>query len=564
MPRCRPVRGSGKWGPAAFMGDMPARLVMALLFLLWASGQVLTAPAASAHPLGNFTVNTHLGVRVEPTAVALDVVVDIAEVPTLRTFPGLAKGSAGSDEGVAESDRLAYRERTCPALRDAVRLELDGRAVALNLDASSLSFSAGSAGLLTARLECALRSTDALDTVGHELVLTDSLAVQPIGWREITAVGDGVALTGSNVPERSASDGLRSYPEDRLDSPLDQRTAKLRVVRGSGVVTGGTGGSGQPAARELRGVDRWSAAFTDLVATSRLNVGFGVVAVLLAVLLGALHAFAPGHGKTLMAAYLMGRTGTLRQAALIGVSVTLTHTVGVLVLGVLLSVAVVTAPERVYSWLGLASGLLLVAIGLGLLRRARRSARPQEHDHTHDHDDHTSGGREVGHAAHQAPYGTQRPHRDAVGTLARPAKDHHHSGGTGPGQHGHGHGRHGPGHEHVVAGDARSLLAVGFAGGLVPSPSALVVLLAGIALGRAWFGVLLVLAYGIGMALALVGAGLLLVRARDRVERWSMARSRAGRAASGVPALLCRLPSITAGLVVAIGVVLAGQALLRF
>jgi len=99
---------------------------------------------------------------------------------------------------------------------------------------------------------------------------------------------------------------------------------------------------------------------------------------------------------------------------------------------------------------------------------------------------------------------------------------------------------------------ARSLLAVGFAGGLVPSPSALVVLLGGIALGRTWFGVLLVLAYGIGMALALVGTGLLLVKARDRLQRWAAATERSKR--SNIVLLATRaLPALTAILVLGLG-----------
>lgn len=116
---------------------------------------------------------------------------------------------------------------------------------------------------------------------------------------------------------------------------------------------------------------------------------------------------------------------------------------------------------------------------------------------------------------------------------------------------------------HGPSRDNRSLVAVGFAGGLVPSPSALVVLLGGIALGRIWFGVLLVLAYGIGMALALVGTGIVFVRARGRIERWSAARSLAGRRTGGALTVVRMLPLFTAGLVVVIGAGLAAQAVMR-
>jgi hypothetical protein len=354
-------------------GGRGARCLGRLAFVGWCS-VVLIWPAgpAAAHPLGDFTVNTHVGIRVEPAAVALDVVVDIAEVPALRAFPAL--GDAPDDPGraVPETEQRAYRDRLCPALLQAVSVRLRGRPVHLELVSSSLSFPPGSAGLATARLECALRSSQELSTVDQELVVTDSMAVQPIGWREITAVGDGVELSSSNVPSRSPSEVLRSYPEDMLDDPLDHREARLHVAAGSGVVTGpyGTGGPGRPGPYWVRA--RSSGSLTDLVGTRQLSVGFGVAAVGLAVLLGSLHAFAPGTGKTLMAAYLVGRNGTLREAALIGTSVTRHAHAGVLVLGVLVSVAVVSAPERVYSWLSLASGLLLVAIGVALLRAGWR------------------------------------------------------------------------------------------------------------------------------------------------------------------------------------------------
>jgi ABC-type nickel/cobalt efflux system permease component RcnA len=224
----------------------------------------------------------------------------------------------------------------------------------------------------------------------------------------------------------------------------------------------------------------------------------------------------------------------------------------VLVLGVLLSAVALTAPERIYAWLGIASGVLLIAIGVTLLRQARRRAAvaPQQraaelvtagvgaadpttgrtvehgddHDHAHDHD-HDHG------------------HDD----------DHDHDVT-------HSHGWGGTHTHPPPATTARGLIAVGFAGGMVPSPSALVVLLGGIALGRAWFGVLLVLGYGIGMALALIGTGLALAHARDRVERWAERHRHAGDESSLLLRFTRTLPTATAGLVIVVGVGLALRA----
>ena len=98
--------------------------------------------------------------------------------------------------------------------------------------------------------------------------------------------------------------------------------------------------------------------------------------MLLAAVLGASHALLPGHGKTVMAAYLAGRRGTRRDALLVGATVTATHTAGVLVLGLVLSVTTAVAPDGVLSWLGVLSGLLVAGIGAGLLVSAARARRP--------------------------------------------------------------------------------------------------------------------------------------------------------------------------------------------
>ncbi|HEX8134179.1 MAG TPA: sulfite exporter TauE/SafE family protein, partial [Actinomycetes bacterium] len=328
-----------------------------------------------------------------------------------------------------------------------------------------------------------------------------------VGWREITATGDGATLEQADVPARSASLRLTAYPPDQLRSPLDQRTAAVRFRPGGPRA----GDPGEPAAGRAvarRGVDRATAAFTALVAARRLSPGFGLLALALAVVLGAAHALAPGHGKTVMAAYLVGLRGSLRQAAAIGATVTVTHTAGVLLLGLVLSASRAVASERVYPWLGLASGLLLAGVGLTLAARALRGPR-----HDHDHAGHAHGTEAGGHRAHD--------HRgDWAG---RPL-------------------------------GWRGLVALGLAGGLVPSPSAVVVLLGGIALGHAWFGLALVLAYGIGMAATLTGIGLLLAHLRDRVDR-----RLPGRAGSLLARAGRLLPVATASVLVAVGLALAVQ-----
>src|SRR5262249_42409560 len=154
-----------------------------------------------------------------------------------------------------------------------------------------------------------------------------------VGWRELTAVGHGVRLVDSPLPASSVTGELRRYPPDLLSSPLDVRSARLRVEPGEG---GPGAGAPGPAPGGTSLVPRWTAGAEQVLRNlggGRLTPLIGVLAVLLSLVLGAAHAALPGHGKTVMAAYLAGRHGRPRDAIAVGATVTLTHTGGVLVLG---------------------------------------------------------------------------------------------------------------------------------------------------------------------------------------------------------------------------------------
>lgn len=465
----------------------------------WAGLAVLlglfgTAGAASAHPLGNFTVNHYHGITISPDRVVLRAVVDTAEIPTLQERPSEVDG---------------YAPRECAALAAAVAVEVDGRAVATVVRSSAVEFPVGEAGLATTRLTCVVEAAASGETV----VVRDGYRADRVGWREMTAVGDGVALVDPPVPAVSVSGELRVYPEDLLADPLDVRAVTLRVRLGDGGPAAGTplaGGGPSPLSRA-------TAAFTSVVGSRDLTPWVGLLAVLLSLVLGASHAALPGHGKTVIAAYLAGREGTPRDAVVVGATVTLTHTAGVLVLGLVVSVAGAFAGEAVLRWLGVVSGVLVAGIGATLLRSAlarRRTTRaPVQATHGHGH-----------------------------------AHSHSHSDSHGHG-HGHGHGGFGLGRGHGHGGfrfGRGGLVGMGVAGGLVPSPSALVVLLGAAALGRTWFGVVLVLGYGLGMAATLTAVGLLLVKLRDRLAAVERLRDR-----------FTALPAITAGLVLVVGAGLA-------
>ncbi|MEP6463341.1 MAG: sulfite exporter TauE/SafE family protein [Frankiaceae bacterium] len=496
-----------------------AGLVPALLLLF--------AGNASAHPLGNFTVNQYSGLVVTGSALRVDYVVDMAEIPTFQAKAAIDRNSDGR---LAPTEVSAYAAAQCTRLAGGLRAAAEGRPLPLRVERSAGTLPPGQAGLPTLRLHCAM--TAPLRLPGHTAVsYRDDNFAGRVGWREITAAGDRTTLTASDVPVRSISSELTAYPKNLTSAPLDVRGAALTAAPGGPPLAGTVDDRG--AASPLpRGVDRATTAFLGFVNRANLGPGLALAALLLALALGGLHALAPGHGKTVMAAYLVGRRGSLRTAATIGATVTITHTAGVLVLGVALSLSTALAPERLLPILGLLSGLLLAVIGAGLLRSALHR---QAHGHSH------------GPQGHIHDDGTH--HHGEAENHAHPEEHTHPENHAHPEEH-----THPENHAHRAAEPAprrRSLIAMGFAGGLVPSPSALVVLLSAIAFHRAWFGVLLVTAYGLGMAAMLTLAGLLLVRARELLDRRG---HRAGR----FTAVLSRtLPVGTAGLITLIGLGLA-------
>jgi ABC-type nickel/cobalt efflux system permease component RcnA len=260
----------------------------------------------------------------------------------------------------------------------------------------------------------------------------------------------------------------------------------------------------------------------DLVGGRHLTPLVGILAVLLALVLGAAHAALPGHGKTVMAAYLAGKHGRPRDAIAVGATVTLTHTGGVLLLGLLLTLSAGIAGETVLGWLGVVSGGLVAVVGAAMLLGLRRRGTVHRH-HDHGHHDH-------GHHDHHHHHG-----------------DHHHD---------HAH-DHDDDHDHERRPSRLGIIGMGIAGGLVPSPSALVILLGAVGLGRTGFGVLLVIGYGLGMAATLTAAGLLLLRLRTAARRVG-----ATARLSGVAARLSTVaPTATASLVLLVGLGLAGRAL---
>ncbi|GIJ46495.1 hypothetical protein Val02_33810 [Virgisporangium aliadipatigenens] len=499
------------------------RLVIAAA--LAGAGLALAFPAApaSAHPLGNFSVNQLAALSLTPDAVRVRAVVDSAEIPTVQEKSTVDT----SGDGVADdAERAAFAAATCSALASRFEVAVDGSRLSLTVTSASFSYSEGTAALPTSRTECALAAAARLDSPATVTVANNYLADR-IGWRELTATGTGVRLLDSPLPTVSRAGDLRDYPAELITNPPDVRTATLRTEPGDGgaatVAAPLPERSSYPGAGLVAAAD---AKLRDLLSGPDRTVPIGLLAVLLALVLGAAHAVLPGHGKTVMAAYLAGKQGRPRDAVAVGAVVTATHTGGVLVVGLLLTTVVGLAGQVVLGWLGVASGALILVVGAGMLwGLARGRSLGHGHGH-HHHDDHHAHGH-----------------------------DHAHSHGEHTHSHSHG------GHSHSHGPGRWSIAGIGIAGGLVPSPSALIILLAAIGLGRTWFGVLLVISYGLGMAATLTGAGLLLVGLQ---RRWEARRARlgpvAGRLRTAWAKLSSAAPAATGSLILLVGLGVLGRA----
>jgi nickel/cobalt transporter (NicO) family protein len=410
---------------------------------------------AMAHPLGNFTINHYARIQLRGDGVGVQYVLDLAEIPSIQE---MRLADSDGDGVVSQAEWDAYKQRKAEAIGEQLDLMLDGQKLGLQATTVNVSQPLGQGDLPLVRLEVWFTPTSPVaPNTPHLASFRDRSDPARLGWREIVVQAEpGAALADSSVPARDLSDALRSYPDDLLQNPLDQRQAEWSFT-----LDGSTRANNPPVTSNA--ANRPADPFAALVTAADLSPTVVLLALLAAASLGGIHAASPGHGKSIMAAYIIGTQGTAMHAMALALSVTLAHTTGVLVLGVLTVLASnIIFPEQLYPWLTLISGAVVVVVATRFLVRAYRqrgAAADHHHDHDHDHD-------------HDHPH------------------QHHH-----------------------VAPTWRSLFALGLAGGVVPSGSALVVLLSSIALGRLGFGLVLIVAFGLGMAVVLVTTGVLLVHA---------------------------------------------------
>ena len=475
-------------------------------------------PAAFAHPLGNFTINQYAGLKVSHDMVIIDYVLDMAEIPAFQeisTFDANGNGQADSTEAAG------YHAEKCAALQPNLSLRVNKRGLNLSLFSSSVEFPPGVGGLPTLRLTCEFRAPFDSTMSPLELSFINNAFPDRIGWKEIVVIPEGVLLKG-NFSATSLSKRLTEYPQDLLTSPLEQREVGIEI---SSVDAAGPNPSVVNGAKP-RSPDR-NDAFTRLILLEEINFSTVLLAIGISLIWGAMHALTPGHGKTIVGAYLVGSRGTFKHAVYLGLTTTITHTLGVFALGLItLFAAQYILPERLYPWMTLFSGLFVVGIGINLLlSRFRSSGLTAQVSKTKAR---IAGARPAQALVfqHHHAEGATHQHQYALNSSRIHAHDHGHSHPHSQAGHHHDHDR--ANHSHMPPGADgatrpltwRSLLALGVSGGLIPCPSALIVLLGAIALNRIGFGLILVLAFSLGLAVTLTAIGMMFIYAGRLFERF--------------------------------------------
>lgn len=478
--------------------------VVALLALVLSPFAVIasTPKQAAAHPLGNFTVNRYSRIDLNSSGVALRYVVDFAEVPAFQEIRAFDRDDDGLFSG---PEGAAYIAAKAPELSGKLNLSINDASSMLTMIGSSVSLPDGQGGLKTLRV--VLDYTAPLPAgweQGVSAEYRDANFQGKVGWQElIIRPGDGVNLTNSTAPTMDISAELTAYPETQLKSPPEMSQASFSFEPGTGVSTA----PAPAAATTERQGPKYLDGFARLIERQELTPAFVALSLLAAMAWGAAHALGPGHGKTVVAAYLVGSRGTARHALLLGLTVTFAHVSSVVTLGLVTMYASnYLSTQDLYLWLSVASGGLVFLMGCGLLYnrfRTFRAGKTFSFGQAHDHDDatvshaHSHGGATHSHSNERLPHVLYAPGREPKVT--------------------HSHGGHGHSHE-VTAPGIKGLILLGISGGILPCPTALVVMLGAIALERVTYGLVLITAFSLGLAIVLTAIGIALVYAGRMLE----------------------------------------------
>ena len=557
---------------------MTCRKIIRGVLTLIAVLAVIAPRDVLAHPMGNFSINHYAGISVEPGFIEVRYLIDMAEIPTYQEIQNTGIVPREGDPGLA-----AYLDRKAQILAEGLALQVNGQLLPLQPVSQDVIFPAGAGGLPTMKLGFVYRAALNNLSPGSPRVVQyrDDNFAGHAGWKEIVVTSRReVELTASPALTIDRSAQLSNYPTDLLSSPPQDLEANFRfsesVSAGDNVndaeevrpeqmsphapapgstldgqvhpsivlrthispaESTETATAAEPSAAKLPftgGVSSPAAPlranqqptprnrFTELVSARNLNFWFLLTAAFIAAGLGAFHALEPGHGKTIVAAYLVGSRGTSRHAVFLGIIVTAAHTAGVYLLGAItLYASKYIVPEQLYPWLGVISGITIAVLASYLMIRAW-TGEDGEHSHeigaTHSHWFSFLGGNRT----------LRKEESQIVGDNE-----------TLPGQ-------------PAKTVSLTQLLTLGITGGIVPCPAALVVLLGAFSLHRVGFGLFLIVSFSFGLAAVLISIGLLMVYARQFIARWKADGSIVKR----------WLPIASAGFMLILGLSIGGGALM--
>ena len=476
---------------------LPFLVVAVTVALLAVAGLFLGAAGhALAHPLGNFTINRYARVEVYKDTLRLHYILDYAEIPTFQLQTEIDT-NLDDQMSQAELDAYALKSRTTfPAKFD---LSVNGQKLAVTPVAQTIQQLPGQGGIPIVRV---VYVYDAPVTAQGNVTVTfsDRNFADKAGWKELIvqpSAGANIAVDPAFTVDRS--DALRKYPAETLSSAPDQRDVSFAWQTGTG------GAAPEQAGAQAASTGRSSSGLASLIDNDG-SLGIILVSLLVAFVLGAQHAIGPGHGKAMVGAYLVGSRGKPKHAVFLGMTVTVAHTSSVWLLTfVTLVAAEFIAPDTLFFYLGLSSGALVVIIGAALLFARVRGALPREStDGAHRH------GR----------FGRAHSHGPAEPVQAVVQHDQEHELAH---EHGHDHVHQDPLMEATEGRITwRSLLALGVSGGLLPCPSAIIVMLAAISFGKILFGMALVVAFSLGLAFVLSAIGIALVLGRTASKRGTL------------------------------------------
>ena len=432
-----------------------------------------------AHPMGNFSVNHYAKITISQGYVEIRYLLDMAEIPTFQEIRRLDIPSTADAPST-------YVRRQEQLLKEGISLESNGESVRLDTISRQAAFAGGAGGLPTMKIGFVFRAKLDRTSGNRKISYLDNNFSGRAGWKEILVLGDGVAILDNSASGTDRSQELTNYSTDVLNSPPQQlsalvdfrntahqaRAPQRQPHRSAAQPTpsNATAPSVAPPSLAAHAQNTPRNRFTELISTQgKLSFWVLISVGLIAAGLGALHALEPGHGKTIVAAYLVGSRGTAKHAVLLGIVVTAAHTAGVYLLGALtLYASRYVVPEQLYPWLGAISGLSVAGLGLFIFLR-HLTGETGEHTHSpgerHSHWFSSSNSKTIERAL-----------------------------------------------------SFRELCLLGITGGIVPCPAALVVLLSAFSLHRIGFGLFLITAFSLGLALVLVTVGLTMVYAKRAIS----------------------------------------------